>query len=111
MYKLIATWSAPPAAQLDEFEQHYDAVHAPAAAKVPNLRRIVLTRTADGLEGGGPGFHRVAEMLFDSPEALEESSHSDEWATMRADAGGMVERFGVTLTVALGWESELPVGG
>ncbi|GEL25581.1 hypothetical protein PSU4_45350 [Pseudonocardia sulfidoxydans NBRC 16205] len=110
MYKLIATWSAPPAAQLDEFERHYESVHAPAAAKVPHLRRIVLTRTADGLEGGRPGFHRVAEMLFDSPEALAESSRSDEWAAMRADAGEMVERFGVDLTVALGWETELPLG-
>ncbi|AEA22805.1 Ethyl tert-butyl ether degradation EthD [Pseudonocardia dioxanivorans CB1190] len=111
MYKLIATWSAPSAEQLDEFETHYEEVHAPAAAAVPHLRRIVLTRTADGLEGATPGFHRVAEMFFDSPEALEESSTSPQWAAMRADAGGMIERFGVTLTVALGWESELPVGG
>lgn len=111
MYKLIATWSAPPAERLDEFEEHYEAVHAPAAAAVPQLRRIVLTRTSDGLEGAAPGFHRVAEMFFDSPESLEESSTSTRWATMRADAGGMIERFGVTLTVAMGWESELPVGG
>lgn len=106
MYKLIACWSAPKQEDEAAFEEHYRTVHAPAAAKVPGLRRLVLTRTANGLEGSEPAFYRVAEMHFDSSEDLEAAEHAPEWAAMRADAGGMIERFGVSLTVGLGEEQE-----
>lgn len=110
MYKLIAMWSAPRAEDVEEFEKHYWEVHAPAAAKVPHLRKIVLTRTDSGLEGAEPAFYRVAEMSFDNPEDLEKSAESAEWQAMRADAGGMVERFGVGLSVGIGWERDEKVG-
>ncbi|GAA4282966.1 hypothetical protein GCM10022261_04970 [Brevibacterium daeguense] len=104
MYKLIACWSAPRAEDEASFEQHYRDVHAPAAAAVPRLRRLVTTRTAIGLEGGDPAFYRVAELVFDSQSDLEAGEHSKEWAAMRADAGAMIERFGVSLTVGTGEE-------
>ena len=108
MYKIVTTWSAPKPEDVEAFEQYYRDVHCPLAAKCPGLRRLVLTRTADGLEGGTPAFYRVAELLFDDEKALEQSAHSKEWQAMREDAGKMIERFGVSLAVALGWEKELP---
>jgi uncharacterized protein (TIGR02118 family) len=111
MYKLVACWSSPRPEDAEEFERHYNEVHAPLAAAVPGLRRIVLTRTDAGLEGAEPPFYRVAEMEFDSPEEVEHSEASEEWRRMRDDAGQMIERFGVTLSVGLGTEVELPVGG
>jgi uncharacterized protein (TIGR02118 family) len=110
MYKVVATWSAPDPADVEEFEKYYREVHVPLAARAPELKRLVLTRTADGLEGGAPGFYRVAELHFDDAKAVERSSHSPEWEAMRADAGKMIERFGVSLTVALGQEEDFPVG-
>lgn len=110
LYKLFATWSAPREEDVDEFEKHYREVHVPAAARVPHLRRIVLTRTDSGLEGAESAFYRVAEMSFDSPEDLAKSAESPEWQAMRADAGGMVERFGVRLSVGVGWERDEKVG-
>lgn len=104
MFKLIAFWGHPRPEDVDAFERHYREVHAPLATRVPGLRRIVLTRTAFGLEGAAPAFHRVAEMVFDDPAALERSAHSPAWAAMRADAGTMVERFGVSLQVGMGHE-------
>jgi len=109
MYKLVATWSAPKSSDIDAFEKHYWDVHVPRAAAVPKLARIVLTRTDGGLENAIPPFHRVAEMFFESPAALDESSRSAEWQAMREDAGQMIERFGVTLDVGLGWEKEYSV--
>jgi uncharacterized protein (TIGR02118 family) len=106
MYKIVATWSEPQAADVDAFEKYYYEVHVPLAAKVPHLRRLLLTRTSDGLEGGKPGFFRVAELHFDDPATLTKSSHSTAWQAMREDAGKMIERFGVTLTVALGHEED-----
>lgn len=104
MYKIVACWGAPQPADEAAFEEYYREVHAPLAAAVPGLRRLVLTRTSDGLEGGEPAFYRVAELLFDSPEQMEACAGAPEWQKMREDAGKMVERFGVTLSVGLGWE-------
>lgn len=106
MYKIVACWSAPAASDEEAFEEHYREVHAPLAAKVPELRALRLTRTREGLEGGAPAFYRVAELLFESPEAMERSAASEAWRAMREDAGTLVERFGVELSVGLGWEEE-----
>jgi len=106
MYKLVACWSAPRPEDVEAFEKHYLEVHAPLAQRVPHLQRIVLTRTDGGLEGSPPAFHRVAEMMFASPQDLERSSHSAEWKALRADAGEMVSRFGVSLSVGIGWSTE-----
>jgi uncharacterized protein (TIGR02118 family) len=106
MYKIIALWSAPDAADVEAFEQYYREVHVPKATIVPGLRKIALTRVETGLEGASAPFYRVAELYFDSPEAMRESERSELWKGMREDAGKMIERFGVTLTVGLGWERD-----
>lgn len=101
-YKLFAYWSAPQPEDVEDFEQYYAETHVPRAAAVPNLRAITTTRTADGFEGAATDHYRVAEMVFDSPEALAESAESEEWATMRACSGEIIERFGVTMRVEMG---------
>lgn len=107
MYTLTACWSAPKTEDQAAFEEHYHSVHLPAAAKVPGLRRLIAIRTSDGLEGSQPAFYRVAVMSFDSKDDLEASEHAPEWAAMRADAGSMIERFGVSLTVGMGEHHEV----
>lgn len=101
-YKLFAYWSAPKPEDVAEFEQYYANIHVPRAAAVPNLMAITTTRTADGFEGGQTDHYRVAEMVFDSPEALAASAKSEEWATMRACSGDIIERFGMTMRVEMG---------
>ena len=101
-YKLYAYWSAPKDEDVEAFEEYYAATHVPRAAAVPNLVAINLTRTKDGFEGGATDHYRVAEMVFDSAEAMAESEGSEEWATMRGCSGDIIERFGVTLTVESG---------
>jgi uncharacterized protein (TIGR02118 family) len=106
VYKIVALWSAPKAGDVEAFEAYYRETHVPKATVVPNLRKITLTRVETGLEGSPAPFYRVAELYFDSPEAMERSAQSDSWRSMREDAGKMIERFGVTLTVGLGWEQD-----
>jgi uncharacterized protein (TIGR02118 family) len=101
-YKLFAYWSAPKPEDVDAFEEYYASTHVPRASAVPNLTEIVTTRTADGFEGGETPHYRVAEMSFDSAEAMAESAASDAWAEMRQCSGDIIERFGVTLTVEMG---------
>jgi uncharacterized protein (TIGR02118 family) len=111
MYKLVGTWSAPAPDRVEDFEKHYEAVHAPRAAAVPGLRKILLTRTVDGFAGGEPAWYRVAEMFFDSPEAMAKSAESEEWHAMHEDAGYLIGEFGVSLQAAAGWETDATVGG
>jgi uncharacterized protein (TIGR02118 family) len=101
-YKLYAYWSAPKAEDVDEFERYYADTHVPRAAAVPKLVALNTTRTKEGFEGGATDHYRVAEMVFDSAAAMAESEASEEWATMRACSGDIIERFGVTLTVESG---------
>jgi uncharacterized protein (TIGR02118 family) len=111
MYKVVAAWSHPKPKDVEAFEKHYLGIHAPLANAVPELRRIVLTRTATGLEGAAPAFHRIAEMCFDSEEALARSSHSPQWKSLREDAGVMIGKFDVKLDVGIGWEEATSAAG
>ena len=110
MHTLIAVWSAPDEEDREAFEQHYTEEHAPKAAAVPNLKKLVTTRTAEGLEGSDPAFYRVAEMVFESKEDLHEAEESEEWAAVREDAGELIEEFDVTMQVGIG-ERTLHEGG
>jgi uncharacterized protein (TIGR02118 family) len=105
-YKIFAYWSAPKPEDVEAFERYYAETHVPRAAAVPNLTAIYTTRTADGFEGGPTDHYRVAEMVFESPEAMAESEGSEEWATMRACSGDIIERFGVELRVESGTVEE-----
>jgi uncharacterized protein (TIGR02118 family) len=111
VYKLYALWSAPKAEDAEEFERLYTERHAVLAAATPGMRKFIVSRTDTGLEGAEPAYYRVAELIFDSQEALEEAEHSEEWRRVREDAGKLIEQFGVTLSVAMGEEIEHPLGG
>ncbi|MDX6604675.1 MAG: hypothetical protein QOF23_1184 [Solirubrobacterales bacterium] len=106
MYKAISCWSAPRPGTEEEFEQHYRKVHVPLALRVPNTRRLTLTRTSDGLEAEPPAFYRVAEMFFSDRESLEAAMETPEWEELRADTAGVIERFGVSLVTGLGTPEE-----
>ena len=112
MYKLYSYWSAPRPDQVEEFEEYYRSTHCPKAEVVPNLRRLVLTRTNEGFEGNEPLHYRIAELAFEDKAAFEECAASPEWTTLRECSGTMIERFGVSLTVEAGEEvtAELPRG-
>jgi uncharacterized protein (TIGR02118 family) len=109
MYKLYAIWTNPRPEDVEAFERHYAEVHAPLAAAIPGLRKLVLTRTADSLGEGASPFHRVAELWFDDEAALLAGEASPEGQAAIADAAAMQERFGVTLTSPAGTSVEQPI--
>jgi uncharacterized protein (TIGR02118 family) len=112
MYKLYSYWSAPQPEDVEAFEEYYASTHCPKAEVVPNLARLVTSRTNEGFEGGGSIHYRIAEMVFPDKAAFEECTGSDEWATLRECSATMIERFGVSLTVEAGEEvvADLPKG-
>lgn len=101
MYKLYGYWSAPKPEDVEAFETYYLETHFPRAAAVPNLLQISMMRS-EGFEGGTPLNYRVAEMVFASKAAMEQSAKSAEWAVMRQCSADIIARFGVTLQVDMG---------
>jgi uncharacterized protein (TIGR02118 family) len=76
MSKLIALYHQPadPAA----FDDVYFGTHLPLIAKVPGLKKTILTRFTRTLQGDG--YYMMAEMYFDDREALKAGMKSPEMA-------------------------------
>lgn len=75
MVKLVAIYRKPE--NIAEFEQHYFDIHAPLAEKVPGLIKLEVNKVY-GSPTGESDFHLIAEMLFESKEALEKAMKSSE---------------------------------
>ncbi len=82
MVKLIALYKKP--ADPEEFDKHYDAVHIPLVKKYPGLRKIEVTRVT-GAPIGDTKFYAMAEMYFDSREALDSALTSQEGKAVARD--------------------------
>jgi uncharacterized protein (TIGR02118 family) len=106
VYKAIGVWSWPRDDDLAEFERHYEQVHCPLAEKIPGVRRVTVL--AGGQNARASGIFRLAEVYWDDREAFERASESEEWQVMAADAMQLIERYGVTMTVADGEEAVMP---
>ncbi len=102
MLKLVALWSAPKSEDLAAFEAAYCNVHAPLARALPNLAGLDTILAAKGLEGSPAPYHRIAVMIWPDQAAFDRDEKTPEWTALRADAGQMIERFGVSLTSTMG---------
>lgn len=83
MIKLIALFRKPddPAA----FDKHYWEVHAPLVRKVPGLRKYEVTNIT-GSPIGEAKYYLMAEMYFDSSDAMNAGNASPEGKAVAKDA-------------------------
>jgi uncharacterized protein (TIGR02118 family) len=102
MFKLVALWSAPNPEDRAAFEAAYKDVHVPLARAVPGVSQVDTILVGEGLEGSAAPCHRVALMIWPDRDAFLRDEGTVEWAALRADAGQMIERFGVSLTSFMG---------
>jgi uncharacterized protein (TIGR02118 family) len=82
MYKTISYWTAPQPQDVAAFEEFYQQVHGPMAARVPGVQKLELSRTSDGFAGEPSPFYRVAEMYFHDREAMDIATMTPEWAEL-----------------------------
>lgn len=82
MHRLVVNYHAPtdPAA----FDVHYTETHAPLAAKIPGLRAFTTGR-CESLDAAPPAYYMVAQLEFDSAEAMAAGMSSPEGAAAVAD--------------------------
>ena len=84
MPKLIVLYPSPVDAAT--FERRYSAEHVPMVfEKIPGLKKFVAARVL-GTPGGPAPYQRVAELYFDSMEALQAAVASPGGATAVAHA-------------------------
>jgi uncharacterized protein (TIGR02118 family) len=100
MIKFIGLWSEPK--DQEGFERHYKDVHMPLAEAVPGVGDIILTRADRGLGEDPPSFYRAVELYFASEADFQRAISSEEWGAVLADAGSLMERFGVSISAAVG---------
>ncbi len=75
MVKLVALYrkpTDPPA-----FDAAYFETHVPLVKKIPNLRRVEVSRIT-GAPRGEPEFYLMAEMYFDDKAAMDAAMASPE---------------------------------
>jgi len=82
MIKLIALYRNPsdPA----EFDAHFFEVHIPLVRKFPGLRRVEVTRVT-GAPIGEAKYHLMAEMYFDTGDAMDAALASPEGKAVTRD--------------------------
>jgi uncharacterized protein (TIGR02118 family) len=75
MYKLVAFFKQPE--NVEEFDRHYDEIHAPLMRQVPGLQRMVVSRGLRSFGVDSP-YYLIAEMHFDDRDAFKTAMASDE---------------------------------
>lgn len=75
MYKLIAYFTLPE--NVEEFDRHYNEVHAPLMKAVPGLKKLTVCRNPRAVGGETPHY-LIAEMHFDNKDDFKTAMASDE---------------------------------
>lgn len=73
----------------DAFEQHYRDVHCPLVRELPDLRHFRMSRNVKDPRGG-ERFYRVAELEWDSSDAMRASFASEPGKALAADTAILV---------------------
>ena len=72
---------------VEAFQRHWTTTHAALAAKIPGVRRYVVSATRAGAYAAGrtPPYDGAALMWFASPDALKSAGASAEYQALIAD--------------------------
>lgn len=96
MVKLVALYRKP--ADVAAFEQHYFQTHLPLARRMPGLIRAEVARVEGSPTGDSP-YHFIAELYFESHDALRQAMGSPEGREAARDLMGFARDL-VSLHVA-----------
>ena len=92
MVKMIALFDRP--GDVSAFMAHYETVHLPLIRQMPGLRKLELHQMYDA-RNDAPSLFLMAEMSFDSREALLDAMKSPEGRASGKDlqsfAGSLVK--------------------
>ncbi|GAB2963280.1 EthD family reductase [Amycolatopsis acidiphila] len=78
----------------EKFDEYYFRVHVPLAGRIPGLTRFVVSDGPVSTTGSTP-YHLVAELAFDSAEAMRAGMSSPEGIAATEDVANFAQ--GVTI--------------
>ena len=67
-----------------DFEEHYFGTHVPLVEQTPGLVETRVHRVIRQFFGK-PGYHLLAELVLESPEAMKRASESEQWTAAGED--------------------------
>ena len=85
MTKVIFVVHRRPDMDRDEFRRYWRDVHGPLAARMPGLRKYVQNHAVPDSPYGDPPCDGIAELWFESPEAMQAGFASPEGVATTAD--------------------------
>ncbi|MET3293023.1 UNVERIFIED_CONTAM: uncharacterized protein (TIGR02118 family) [Brevibacillus sp. OAP136] len=85
MVKLVAVYKKPE--DVEAFDRHYFEVHAQLAEKMPGLIKMEVSKIY-GSPAGESNLHLIAEMYFETRDALMEALSSPEGRAAGKDLMG-----------------------
>jgi len=85
MTKVVYIVHRRPDMDRDEFCRYWREVHGPIAAKIPGLRKYVQNHAVPDPASGDLPCDGIAELWFDSPQALQAGLASPEGVATTAD--------------------------
>ena len=82
MHKLTVLYRTPP--NPAHFREHYENVHVPLLARLPNVVRMNYSFDIKGADGSEP-FFCIFEAYFDTAEDMQQAMQTPEGAAVAAD--------------------------
>jgi len=76
MVKLVVLYGHPESAEA--FEKYYFETHLALAGKIPGVQKVELTKFVGTPDGSAASKYRMAEVYFESLEALQANMGSAE---------------------------------
>ena len=81
-----------------EFDEYYFNKHMPMVYSIKEIKKVEIARPT--ASPNPSPYHVITELWFDSPEALEKVSMTEEWKAIVADVPKFAEANDVTILVS-----------
>lgn len=92
MIKLVYCITKKPGLTDDDFFRYWKNVHGPIGARIPQLRKLVQSlRVIVPGDKYEPDYEGMAELWFDSVEALLAARQSEQWKVSSEDEINFVD--------------------
>lgn len=88
--KLIALYTQPDSPEA--FDKAYFETHMPLVHKIPGLKSVSATKVKANVMGGAIPYYMIAELVFDSMEALQAGLASPEGKAAGANVMGFAAK-------------------
>ena len=85
--KMFSLLTRKPGTDVSAFQSYWRTHHGPLAAKIPQVRRYIQchVRPSSYDDGRAPRYDGVAELWFDTFDAVRDSGKTDEYSEVRLD--------------------------